>query len=79
MTRPNVNNGHCGLGSLAGRLELGLDDGCLAQRDGFRSGDGITSWQLSRGSRSLEWLSQVAWPLFSHLVISRVEEFLPFS
>lgn len=76
MTRPNVNNGHCGLGSLAGCLVLGLDDGRLAQRDGLGRGDGVAGGQLSRRSRRLEGLGQIARPLLRHLIVARVEELL---
>lgn len=77
MTRPNVNNGRCGLGGLAGRLELGLDDGRLAQRHGLGRGYGVAGGQLGGRSRRLERRRQVAWPLLRHLVVAGIEELLP--
>ena len=76
MTRPNVNNGHCGLGGLAGRLELGLDDGRLAQRDGLGRGDGVAGGQLRGRSRRLERLGQIARSLLRHLIVAGIEELL---
>lgn len=42
------------LGGLARRLELGLDDGGLPQRDGVGRGDRVAGRQLGGRGRGLE-------------------------
>lgn len=68
-----------GLGGLRWvGLELGLDDGGLAQWDGVRSGDGVAGRLLGTDWRGwgLERRRQIARTLLRHLVITRVKEFL---
>lgn len=76
VTRPDVEGGHTGLGGLARRLELGLDDGRLTQGDGVGRGDGVARGLLGRCSRCFQRRRQVARPLFGHLIVTRVKEFL---
>lgn len=55
MAWPDADGGRAGLGSLAGRLELGLDDGRLPDGHGVGRGDSVAGRQLGWHRWSFKW------------------------